>query len=94
MERPTLEAMLEAAAGIEREGDHYETAEGYRVSLYVGEPGRGMQVSEVIRLELRDAYVEATSDEHHEVYYLEYSNLHGFSVKAPIGGAGRRTGFS
>lgn len=94
MERPTLEAMLDAAAGIEREGDHYETAEGYRVSLFVGQPGRGMQVSEVIRVDLRDTYVEATSGEHNAVYFLEYSSLHGLSVKAPAGGTGRRTGFS
>lgn len=86
--------MLGAASGIDQDGDHYTTAEGHRVSLYVGEPGQGMEVSEVVGLALHDAYVEATSGEHRAVYYLEYSSLHGLSVKPPSGGAGRRAGFS
>lgn len=94
MERPTLEAMLDAAHGIEKKGDQYTIEEGHRVSLYVGEPGRGMQVSDVLGLALHDTHLEATSGEHRAAYFLEYSSLHGLSVRPPSGGSGRRTGFS
>ena len=94
MERPTLEAMLEAATGIDRDGDNYTVTEGYRLSVYVGEPGQAMEVSEVRSLRLSDLFCEATSDEHDAVYFLEYSSLHGISVRPPTGGGARRTGFS
>jgi hypothetical protein len=94
MERPTFEAMLEAAAGIERTGDEYSVEDGYIVSVYVGEPGQSMEVSEVAKLELGPAFCQATSREHHSVYFLEYSSLHGLCVRPPSGGGGRRAGFS
>ncbi len=94
MERSTLEAMLEAAAGIQRNGDRYDVAEGYRLSLYVGDPGQAMEVSEVLSMQLNDAFCEATSGEHNAVYYLEYSSLHGLQVRRPSGGGARRAGFS
>ncbi len=94
MERPTLEAMLEAATGVDRDGDHYTVTEGYRLSVYVGEPGQAMEVSEVLSLRLKDAFCEATSGEHDAVYYLEYNSLHGLSVRPPSGGGAHRPGFS
>ncbi|MEM8607208.1 MAG: hypothetical protein AAGF92_08885 [Myxococcota bacterium] len=94
MERPTLQAMLDAANGIEREGDQYTVSEGHRVSLYVGEPGQGMEVAEVVSVKLTDAFCELTSGEHRATYFVEYSSLHGLSVRAPSGGSGRRAGFS
>ena len=86
--------MLEAAAGIDQEGHEYTVSEGFRVSVYVGEPGQAMEVSELVSLRLSAAFCEATSGEHRAVYYLEYSSLHGLSVRPPSGGAGRRAGFS
>jgi hypothetical protein len=93
MERPTLEAMLDAAAGIERSGDRYAVAEGYSLSIYLGEPGQAMEVSEVAELALGPAFCEATSREHNAAYYVEYSSLHGLCVRPPSGGGGRRAGF-
>lgn len=94
MERSTFEAMLQAADGIEQSGDAYAVGEGYTVSVYIGEPGQAMEVSEVAKLRLDTAFIEATSREHHSVYYLEYSSLHGLCVRPPNGGGGRRTGFN
>lgn len=94
MERPTLEAMLAAATGIDRQGDQYTVSEGHRVSLYVGEPGQGMEVSEVVSVKLDDTFCEVTSGEHRATYYVEYSSLHGLSVRPPTGASGRRAGFS
>jgi len=94
MERPTFEAMLEAAAGVERAGSEYTVAEGYNLSVYIGKPGQAMEVSEVATLRLDEAFCEATSREHDTAYYVEYSSLHGLRVRPPSGGAGRRTGFS
>ena len=93
MERSTLEAMLEAAAGIDRNGDDYTVSEGYRLSVYVGEPGQAMEVSEVLSLQLKEAFCEATSGEHNAVYFVEYRSLHGLSVRPPSGGGARRAGF-
>ena len=94
MERPTFEAMLEAANGVQRDGNKYTVAEGYSLSVYVGEPGQAMEVSEVAQLRLDAAFCAATSREHNSVYYLEYSSLHGLCVRPPSGGGGRRAGFS
>ena len=94
MERPTFEAMLDAAEGIDRDGDVCSVAEGYGLSVYIGEPGQAMEVSEVEALRLADGFVEARSREHHQVYYLEYSSLHGLRVRPPSDGGARRAGFS
>jgi hypothetical protein len=94
MERPTFEAMLEAADGVERNGNEYSVAEGYSLCVYVGEPGQAMEVSEVGALRLDTAFCEATSREHNSVYFLEYSSLHGLCVRPPAGSGGRRAGFS
>ena len=94
MERETLEAMLAAAAGVEHDGTRYTVADGYRLSVYVGKPGQAMEVSEVVGLELKDAFCELKSSEHSTSYYLEYSSLHGVAVRPPAGAGGRRAGFS
>jgi hypothetical protein len=94
MERPTFEAMLEAATGVDNEGGAYTVADDYSLSIYIGEPGQAMEVSEVSAIRLRDAFFEATSREHQSVYFIEYSSLHGLCVRPPSGGGGRRAGFS
>jgi hypothetical protein len=95
MERPTFEAMLDAATGVEREGNEYTVTEGYSLSVYIGDPGQAMEVSEVVGLRLDAAFCAATSREHNSVYYVEYSSLHGICVRPPSGvGGGRRAGFS
>jgi len=94
MERPTFEAMLEAADGVEQDGNDYSVAEGYSLCVYVGQPGQAMEVSEVGALRLDTAFCEATSREHNSVYFLEYSSLHGLCVRPPAGSGGRRAGFS
>jgi hypothetical protein len=93
MERPTLEAMLEAASGVKREGSQYTVADGFGLSVYLGEPGQAMEVSDVAALRLHAAFCEITSREHNAVYSVEYSGLHGLCVRPPPGGGGRRTGF-
>lgn len=94
MERRTLEAMLDTATGVDRKGDQYTVSEGHRVSLYIGEPGQGMEVSEVASVKLLDTFCEVTSGEPRATYYVEYSSLQGLSVRAPTGASGRRAGFS
>ena len=87
--------MLGAAAGVEAKGSEYTVAEDYSLSVYIGKPGQSMEVSEVESLKLEDAFCQATSREHHTVYLVEYSSLHGLCVRPPSGGGGgRRTGFS
>ena len=86
--------MLEAADGVERNGDEYGVAEGYSLSVYIGEPGQAMEVSEIAKLKLGGAFFEATSREHNSTYFVEYSSLHGLCVRPPSGGGGRRAGFS
>ena len=88
-----MEAMLDAAAGVERNGDRCAVQDGFSVSVYIGDPGQAMEVSEVEALALNDAFCEATSREHNAVYYVEYSSLHGLCVRPPSGGGGRRAGF-
>jgi hypothetical protein len=94
MERSTFEAMLKAAPGVERDGDEYSVEAGYGLSVYIGEPGQAMEVSEVAKVRLDSAFCEATSREHQSIYYVEYSSLHGLCVRPPSGGGGRRAGFS
>ena len=93
MESATFEAMLDAAAGVERNGNRCAVADVYSRSIYIGDPGQAMEVSEVAVLDLNDAFCEASSREHNAVYYVEYSSLHGLCVRPPSGGGGRRAGF-
>ena len=86
--------MLEAAAGVERDGSEYTVAEDYSLSVYIGRPGQAMEISEVAELKLEAAFCAATSREHSTVYFVEYSSLHGVCVRPPTGGGGRRAGFS
>ena len=86
--------MLEAADGVERSGDEYGVGEGYSLSVYIGQPGQAMEVSEIDKLKLGGAFFEATSREHNSTYFVEYSSLHGLCVRPPSGGGGRRAGFS
>ena len=86
--------MLEAAAGVERDGSKYTVAEDYSLSVYIGRPGQAMEISEVADLKLEAAFCAATSREHSTVYFVEYSSLHGVCVRPPTGGGGRRAGFS
>lgn len=94
MERPTFEAMLEAATGVDKDGSAYSVEDDHSLSIYIGEPGQAMEVSEVSAIRLHDAFCEATSREHQSVYLLEYRSLHGICVRPPSGGGGRRAGFS
>ena len=94
MERPTFEAMLEAATGVERDGSEYTVAEGYSLSVYIGKPGQAMEISEVAGLRLGELFCEATSREHSTAYFVEYSSLHGVRVRPPSGAGGRKAGFS
>jgi hypothetical protein len=94
MERSTFEGMLEAAQGVDRDGNGYTVQDGFSLSVYIGEPGQAMEVSEVASVTLGDAFVEAVSREHQTAYFVEYSSLHGLCVRPPSGGGGRRAGFS
>lgn len=89
-----MEAMLEAATGVERDGSEYAVTEGYTLSVYIGRPGQAMEIAEVAELKLEAAFCATTSREHSTVYYMEYSSLHGVCVRPPSGGGGRRAGFS
>ena len=94
MERATFEAMLDAAEGIARDENRYSVEDGYSLSFYVGQPGQAMEVSEVESVTLDDSFMRAESREHHTVYFVEYSSLHGLAIRPPSGGGGRRAGFS
>ena len=93
MEREILESMLEEADGVQRSGDSYLVGDGFRLSLYVGEPGQAMEVAEVSSLELRPSYCQVASNETNTVFYLEYRSLHGLAVRAPSSTGARRAGF-
>ncbi len=67
--------MLEAADGVEQNGNDYSVAEGYSLCVYVGQPGQAMEVSEVGALRLDTAFCEATSREHNSVYFLGVQQL-------------------
>ena len=85
--------MLEAADGVERNGAECTVQDGFSLSVYIGDPGQAMELSEVVSIKLEQAFCQATSREHHAVYFVEYSSLHGLCVRPPSGGGGRRAGF-
>ena len=47
--------MLEAAAGVKRDGDEYSVAEEYNLSVYIGDPGQAMTMDEIERRAILDA---------------------------------------
>jgi hypothetical protein len=58
MQRDILRKILERAAGVSRDGDAFQCEEGKELTLYLGEPGRAMVVSNVQRIALLDSHIE------------------------------------
>jgi hypothetical protein len=61
MSKDVLLQMLPRVPGLSGKGGVYESKAGHQVTMYIGSPGRAMAVSDVTRIEVREAHVEVTS---------------------------------
>jgi hypothetical protein len=62
MQRSTLEAILARAPGLARDADSAKTrfvlTDGNDLTLYLGRPGSGMALQNVIAIELLETHIE------------------------------------
>jgi hypothetical protein len=61
MSKEVLVEMLHRVAGLQHEGSVFTAKAGHQITMYIGEPGRAMSITDVERIELREAHVEITA---------------------------------
>jgi len=61
MSKDVLLQMLPRVPGLTGKGAVFESKAGHQITMYIGSPGRAMAISEVTRIEVREAHVEVTS---------------------------------
>ena len=93
MQRALLETILDATAGIDRgDGPIFEIQEEHRGSLYIGGENGTTVLSDLVRITLHEAYVEAEA-KNRTLHCVVYDPIFGVAVKRPREGDGPRTGF-
>lgn len=92
MSKDVLVQMLTRVAGLQRDGSVFVAKTGHQITVYIGEPGRAMAISDVERIELREAHMEVTAKSRGTLYCSSDAT---FAVADNPEGAGRtkRAGF-
>ncbi|MCG8557162.1 MAG: hypothetical protein MJD61_18025 [Proteobacteria bacterium] len=94
MTRDTLLQILNNCQGVApaTEAHGFEVAQGHRLTLFLGEPGSAMALTDVAGLRLQPEFVEARTRES-ETLYVGYDAVHALRHRTGRGGDGGRAGF-
>lgn len=93
MDRETLVRILGQASGVTGKEPRFEVAEGHRLTLYLGRPGRAMEVTDIRTVTLESDFV-AIEHAAEDTLYCATEDLHAVSVRSTQAKAERRAGFS
>ena len=96
MERKTVARILELAPGVSAKNDDIDVEESHRLTLYIGEPGQAMSVTDVARVSLDDDFIRIETRDTATVFFFGYDSVQGLSSRPPTSttAQGRRAGFS
>lgn len=83
MEAVTLGNILAHASGVDLKGNIYETAEGHRLSFYIGRGGQAMVLSDILKVELHEGFVRLERRQADGTLYFELSVVHGVAIRRP-----------
>jgi hypothetical protein len=75
MQRETLLAILQRAAGVSADGDRHRTGDGHQVTIYVGQPGRAVAIDHVLSLFLAATHLEIEARDR-GTFYVAYDAVH------------------
>lgn len=91
MDRTLIDGILGGTSGIEKEDTGYAAATDHLVSIYLGGRGPTTVLTDIVRVKLHDAYVEAEAKDR-TLHFVTYEPILGFSIRRPRED-GPRTGF-
>ena len=83
MESVTLAQILSHAPGVDLKGNTYETAKGHRLSFYIGRSGQAMVLSDILKVQLHDGFVQLERKKADGVLYFDVSVIHGVAIRPP-----------
>ena len=92
MERKTIQDILDSSPGMEAGDDGYTVADEHLASIYLGSRGAATVVSELVRIQLREGWIEAEAKDR-TLHYLVYETVTALSVRRPRDPDKARTGF-
>ena len=94
MERDTFMQCLEVLSGVTISKQTATVEKGFRLSVHVGEPGRGVSISDIESIDLQDTFaVIRTATPDAGSYCTEYKHL-SVAVSRDDKKSTRRTGFA
>ncbi len=82
MTRETLNAILQSAAGIKKDGSGYRAGEEVRFSLYLGEPGNAMVINDVRAVSLANDFLVVDAGAKGKLY-VSYEAVHALAERDP-----------
>ena len=90
MQRETLLAILQRAAGVSADGDRHRTSDGHQLTIYIGQPGRAVAIDHVLALFLAPTHIEIEARDR-GTFYVAYEAVHALldAGKNEKKGAGR-----
>jgi hypothetical protein len=94
MTRDVLQTILSRAGGVKYEDGRFDVEKGHHVSIYVGQPGQAMVVSDVAGGKLEEGFVEIITRETRTTSFLAYDAVHAVSTRPPEEEEKRRAGFA
>lgn len=93
MDRETLVRILAQAPGVSGNEPRFDIAEDHRLTLYLGSPGRAMEVADIRSIAIEADFVCIDNGEDGFVY-CGTDDVHAVSVKPTRPKSNRRAGFS
>lgn len=87
-----IEQILGAAPGIEKHKDAYALADEHLASIYLGAHGPTTALTEIVRVTMRDAWLEAEAKDR-TLHFVAYENVFALSLRRPRDPEKARTGF-
>ncbi|MFW6066763.1 MAG: hypothetical protein ACOC97_00375 [Myxococcota bacterium] len=93
MDRETLVRILTKAPGVAGKEPRFEVGDQHRLTLYLGRPGRAMEVRDVRALDLESDFIAVDGGDQGTLY-CALEDVHAVAVQSNERGRERRAGFS
>jgi hypothetical protein len=82
MDRSLLEKIIQSSPGTKKTDAGYIVADEHRASIYLGQGGSATVLADIVRLALKDAYIEAEARDR-TLHYVPYEPVLVVSLRRP-----------
>lgn len=93
MTRDILQTILRAAGNLQEKSGTFKAAAEQRLTLYLGNDGRGLVVSQVEEARLEDAFVVLKTKEAAQIF-ADYAAIYAVSIQPSKENAPTKAGFA